>query len=79
MLAFALLDVGESPAVSYSIVVQICVPATIVPLAGLSACGHREEPRLVPERLAKIEWPGTLSNGKRLSQVASSAILSRLF
>ena len=55
VLALALFGIGESPAVAYSIILQICVLATIAPLAGLTAYNHRGELRSVRSTLAKIE------------------------
>jgi uncharacterized protein (TIRG00374 family) len=45
VLALALFGIAESTAVAYSIVFQLCVLATVVPLAALAAAGHREELR----------------------------------
>jgi uncharacterized protein (TIRG00374 family) len=45
VLALALFGIVESSAVAYSIVFQLCVLATVVPLAALAAAGHREELR----------------------------------
>jgi uncharacterized protein (TIRG00374 family) len=53
VLALALFGINESPAVAYSIVVQVCVLATIASLAGLAAASHRDELRSVRSALAK--------------------------
>ncbi|MDP1673741.1 MAG: lysylphosphatidylglycerol synthase transmembrane domain-containing protein [Burkholderiales bacterium] len=53
VLALALFGVAESSAVAYSIVLQICVLVTIVPLAALAAAAHREELNAVRSELAK--------------------------
>lgn len=55
VLALALFGVSESPAVAFSIVLQLCVLATIVPLAGMAASSHRDDLRSVRSALAKIE------------------------
>lgn len=53
VLALALFGISEAPAVAYSIVLQICLLATIVPLAALAASSHRDELRSVRSSLAK--------------------------
>jgi uncharacterized protein (TIRG00374 family) len=45
VLALALFGVAEASAVAYSIVVQLCVLATALPLGALAATAHREELR----------------------------------
>jgi uncharacterized protein (TIRG00374 family) len=45
VLALGLFGIGESAAVAYSIVFQLCVIATVVPLAALAAVGHRDDIR----------------------------------
>lgn len=45
VLALALFGVAEASAVAYSIVVQLCVLATTIPLGLLAATAHREELR----------------------------------
>jgi uncharacterized protein (TIRG00374 family) len=53
VLALALFGVAESAAVAYSIVVQLCVIATVVPLAALAAVGHRDDIRSARSALGK--------------------------
>jgi glycosyltransferase 2 family protein len=43
VLALALFGIGESAAVAYSIVLQLCLLATVIPLAALAAASHRRE------------------------------------
>lgn len=53
VLALALFGVAESSAVAYSIVVQLCALATIIPLGALAVAAHREELRAVRSEIAK--------------------------
>jgi len=53
VLALALFGVAESSAVAYSIVLQICVLVTIIPLAALAAVAYREELDVVRKELEK--------------------------
>jgi len=53
VLALALFGVAESSAVAYSIVLQICVLGTIIPLAALAAAARREELHAVRKELEK--------------------------
>jgi hypothetical protein len=55
LLELALFGIGESQAVAYSIVLQLCVLATIIALAGLVAVRHREDLKSVRGALGKIE------------------------
>ena len=54
ILALSLFGVGESQAVAYSVVLQVCVLATIVALAGVLAARHRVDLKLVRGALVKI-------------------------
>lgn len=52
VLALALFGVAEASAVAYSIVVQLCVLATSIPLGVLAAMAHREEIRAARSAMA---------------------------
>lgn len=53
VLALALFGVAEASAVAYSIIVQLCVLATSIPLAALAAAAHREELRAARGEMPK--------------------------
>jgi glycosyltransferase 2 family protein len=53
VLALALFDIGESSAVAFSVVCQVCMIATVVLLASLVTVGHRDALRLARGALAK--------------------------
>lgn len=55
VLALALFGISESPAVAYSIVLQLCVLGSIVPLAALSVFRHRDLMRRLRHSLAKMD------------------------
>ena len=52
-LALALFGIGESAAVAYSIVFQLCLLATVIPLAALAAASHRAEFRSARSALVR--------------------------
>ena len=53
VLALGLFGIGESSAVAFSIVFQLCLLATVMPLAGLAAAGHRSEFRAARRALVR--------------------------
>jgi glycosyltransferase 2 family protein len=53
VLALALFGIGESAAVAYSIVFQLCLLATVIPLAALAAVNHRHEFRSARSALVR--------------------------
>jgi glycosyltransferase 2 family protein len=53
VLALALFGIGESAAVAYSIVFQLCLLATVIPLAALAAASHRAEFRSARSALVR--------------------------
>lgn len=55
IFALAFFGIGDSSAVAYSIVLQLCVLGTIAPLAGLAAFQHSDQMRSARSDFSKIE------------------------
>jgi glycosyltransferase 2 family protein len=55
VLALALFGITETSAVAYSIALQICVLATLIPLATLAAVVHRDELNAIRSDIARSE------------------------